>query len=338
MSDTVDNKSSLWQHFSGIEIETSKDFFDEKIFNLMDFDCDQKNSVHFFYTLPFSKTKALIETTWISDLNNTSLNDYDIQLKDYIENKLKIKNYKINYKETGAIPLFHPNNIKKINQIGMSLKESISDVKNPTYLISILNEHLFENLGYGGDDDDYYNPKNNFLNEVIDKKTGLPITISILYVEIAKFVGLDLKIVGFPGHVLVKYNEEMILDPFYDGRLLDIDDLQEILDANFGGELEFKPEFLDEVKAEQILIRMVRNLKNSYIQSFVYDKALRCVDMVLAIEPESPEDIRDKGILEQRLLNSEKALKYLNKYLEINPNAEDVDFVLELIRSMKKND
>ena len=117
MGDKIDNKSSLWQHFSGIEIETSKDFFDEKIFNLMDFDCDQKNSVHFFYTLPFSKTKALIETTWISDLNNTSLNDYDIQLKDYIEDKLKIKNYKINYKETGAIPLFHPNNIKKLNQI-----------------------------------------------------------------------------------------------------------------------------------------------------------------------------------------------------------------------------
>ena len=65
----------------------------------MDFDCDQKDSVHFFYTLPFSKTKALIETTWISDLNNTSLKDYDNQLKDYIENKLKIKNYKINYKE-----------------------------------------------------------------------------------------------------------------------------------------------------------------------------------------------------------------------------------------------
>ncbi|MDA9667212.1 lycopene cyclase family protein [Candidatus Pelagibacter sp.] len=117
VSDTIDNKSKLWQHFSGIEIETTKDFFDEKIFNLMDFDCDQKDSIHFFYTLPFSKTNALIDTTWFSDLNNTSLNDYDIQLKDYVENKLKIKNYKINYKETGAIPLFHPNNIKKFNQI-----------------------------------------------------------------------------------------------------------------------------------------------------------------------------------------------------------------------------
>ena len=225
--------------------------------------------------------------------------------------------------------------IKKINRIGMSLKESINDVKNPTYLISMLNEHLFENLGFSGDADDYYNPKNNFLNEVIDKKSGIPITISILYVEIAKFIGLDLKIVGFPSHILVKYNEEMILDPFDNGVLLDVDDLQEILDNNFDGQLEFQPEFLDEIESEQILIRMARNLKNSYVQSFVYDKALRCTNMVLAIESESPEDIRDKGILEERLLNSEIALKYLNKYLEINPNAEDIDFILELIRSIK---
>jgi len=226
--------------------------------------------------------------------------------------------------------------IQKIEEIGKTLKESISDVKNPTYLISMLNEHLFENLGFSGDDSDYFDPKNNFLNKVIDKKSGLPITISILYVEIAKFIGLDLKIVGFPSHVLVKYNEEMILDPFYDGRLLDVDDLQDILDNNFDEQLKFQPSFLDEIESEQILVRLARNLKNSYVQSFVYDKALRCVNMVLAIEPESPEDIRDKGILEERLQNSESALKYLNKYLEINPNAEDVDFILELIRSIKQ--
>jgi len=225
--------------------------------------------------------------------------------------------------------------IQKIAVIGKSLKESLNEIRNPTYLISILNEHLFESLGFSGNDEDYYNPKNNFLNEVIDKKTGLPITISILYTEIAKFINLDLKIIGFPSHILVKYNEEMILDPFNDGMLLDVDDLQEILDENFGGEIEFKPEFLDDIGHEQILVRLARNLKNSYVQSFVYDKALRCTNMVLAIEPDSPEDIRDKGILEERLLNSDIALEYLNRYLEINPNAEDVDFILELIRSIK---
>jgi regulator of sirC expression with transglutaminase-like and TPR domain len=225
--------------------------------------------------------------------------------------------------------------IQKISVIGKSLKESINEIKNPTYLISVLNEHLFENLGFSGDYDDYYNPKNNFLNEVIGKKSGLPITISILYVEIAKFIGLNLKIIGFPGHILVKYNEEMILDPFNDGRLLDVDDLQEILDENFDGQLEFEPEFLDDIGDEQILVRLTRNLKNSYVQSFVYDKALRCANMVLSIEPDSPEDIRDKGILEERTLNSDIALEYLNRYLEISPNAEDVDFILELIRSIK---
>ena len=225
--------------------------------------------------------------------------------------------------------------IQKISQMGRTLKETTSDVKNPTYLVSILNEFLFENQGFIGEMDDYYNPKNNFLNEVIDKKSGLPITLSILYVEIAKFIGLDLKIIGFPSHVLVKYNEEMILDPFNDGRLLDIDDLQEILDRNFDGQLEFEPEFLDEIKPEQILVRLARNLKNSYFQSYANEKALKCVNMTLAIEPESPEDIRDKGILEEKLSNYDTALKYLNHYLEINPNAEDVDFILELIRNTK---
>ena len=225
--------------------------------------------------------------------------------------------------------------IQKINHMGITLRESTNDVKNPTYLISILNEFLFDKLGFVGDMDDYYNPKNNFLNEVIDKKSGLPITLSILYSELGKFIGLNLKIIGFPSHVLVKYKEEMTLDPFHDGMLLDIDDLQEILDRNFDGQLEFEPEFIDEIKSEKILVRLARNLKNSYLQSYAHEKALKCVNMTLAIEPESVEDIRDKGILEERLLNHETALRYLNQYLEINPNAEDVDFILEFIRDIK---
>ena len=102
------DKSKLWQHFQGIEIETSNDIFDDGIINLMDFNCDQKNDVHFFYTLPFNKNTALIETTWLSNLENQSLMDYDLQLENYIKNNLGIKNYKINFMEKGAIPLFYP--------------------------------------------------------------------------------------------------------------------------------------------------------------------------------------------------------------------------------------
>ena len=111
------NKSNLWQHFHGIEIETNEDFFNDNSVVLMDFDCDQRNSVHFFYTLPFTKKKAMIETTWLSK-EDVSLKDYETQVKNYI-NYLGIKDYKINFKEEGAIPLFYPINEKETNKINI---------------------------------------------------------------------------------------------------------------------------------------------------------------------------------------------------------------------------
>ena len=113
------HENELWQHFKGLEIETSKNIFDDEIFNLMDFDCDQKKNVHFFYTLPFAKNRALIETTWLSKMNDKSLEDYDIQLEKYIKETLKIKDYKINYEEKGAIPLFYPRNKVDKNKINI---------------------------------------------------------------------------------------------------------------------------------------------------------------------------------------------------------------------------
>ena len=113
------DKSNLWQHFKGVEIETEKKIFDDEIINLMDFNCEQRSNVHFFYTLPFSKNKALIETTWISELDGNSLKDYDFQIESYIKDNLGIKNYKVNYKEEGAIPLFHPTYATENNKINI---------------------------------------------------------------------------------------------------------------------------------------------------------------------------------------------------------------------------
>ena len=118
VNESIPDKSKLWQHFQGIEIETRKNIFDEEIFNLMDFNCDQKDAVHFFYTLPFSKNKALVETTWLSNLENDAYKDYDIQLENYIKNNLRIKEYKINYTEKGAIPLYYPNTNNNYINIG----------------------------------------------------------------------------------------------------------------------------------------------------------------------------------------------------------------------------
>ena len=109
--------NNLWQHFCGVEIETRKDFFDEEIFNLMDFNCNQRNRVHFFYTLPFTKKTALVETTWISELKNSSLNDYEEQIDDYLCNHLNLRQCKIHFKEQGAIPLFRQKNQNKHKHI-----------------------------------------------------------------------------------------------------------------------------------------------------------------------------------------------------------------------------
>jgi len=117
VSSLQDAGSNLWQHFYGIEIETNEEFFNDTTLNLMDFDCDQRNNVHFFYVLPFSKNKAMIETTWLSK-EDKSLKDYESQIKNYI-NRLGLKDYKINFKEEGAIPLFHPINEKEKNKINI---------------------------------------------------------------------------------------------------------------------------------------------------------------------------------------------------------------------------
>lgn len=226
--------------------------------------------------------------------------------------------------------------IKKIELMGKSLKLAVNNNENSIYKISILNEQMFQNFGFHGDMDDYYNPKNNFLNYVLDKKSGIPITLSIIYSELAKYVGLDLRLAGFPSHVVVKNGEEMVLDPFNGGKKLTIDDLRDILLQSYGGEVEFSPEFLNDIQERQILIRMTRNLKNSYAQSYAYDMAMKCVNMILGLESNSPEEIRDKGILEDRLLNHDSALTLFNQYLEMNPNADDADLILDLIKNIRE--
>lgn len=223
----------------------------------------------------------------------------------------------------------------RIGEIGTSLCEAVGDVRNPTYLISMLNEHLFDNFGLAGDEDDYYDPKNSFVNEVMDKRSGLPITVSVIYAEVARHVGLEPQIVGFPGHVLVKFGEDLVIDPFYGGRAVGAEELQQILDMSFGGGVVLAPEFLDPIPDEKVLARMARNLKNSYMQSYAFEKAELCIDLVTGLEQDVPGDVRDRGIVEERLSRFGPALAHLSRYLEMSPDAEDADSVLDLIRSIR---
>jgi lycopene beta-cyclase len=143
--------SELWQHFYGVEIETKNDFFDDEIFNLMDFACDQRNRMHFFYTLPFTKKKALIETTWISELNNDSLKDYEEQIDNYLSNHLNLRECKINFKEKGAIPLFKQKNSMRKNHINIGIAGNMTRISTGYTFLNI-QEHSkyirenFENI------------------------------------------------------------------------------------------------------------------------------------------------------------------------------------------------
>ena len=142
------NYLNLWQHFCGVEIKTENDIFDEKIFNLMDFDCEQRESVHFFYTLPYTKNRALVETTWLSKMNDNSQKDYENQINNYIKNNLKIKNYEITYKEEGAIPLFYPLNKNEKNKINIGTASGMTRLSTGYTFLNIQehSKYIRENI------------------------------------------------------------------------------------------------------------------------------------------------------------------------------------------------
>ena len=143
------NHLNLWQHFCGVEIETKTNYFDDEIFNLMDFDCEQRDSVHFFYTLPYSKNKALVETTWLSKMNDNSQKDYNKQIKDYIDKHLKIKDYEITYREEGAIPLFYPSYEKEKNKINIGTAGGMTRLSTGYTFLNIQehSKYIVKNIG-----------------------------------------------------------------------------------------------------------------------------------------------------------------------------------------------
>ena len=160
---------NLWQHFCGVEIETKNNFFDEEIFNLMDFDCDQRESVHFFYTLPYSKNTALVETTWLSKINDNSQKDYDKQIKHYIENHLNLKDYKIIYKEEGAIPLFYPIDKNEKNKINIGTAGGMTRLSTGYTFLNIQehSKYIRENIENISNVKKYkINTKYQFLDEI----------------------------------------------------------------------------------------------------------------------------------------------------------------------------
>lgn len=218
--------------------------------------------------------------------------------------------------------------------------ESRAGAEADTYRrIAAMNFVLFQQEGFRGNQTDYYDPRNSFLNEVLDRKTGLPITLSVLYMEVAKRVGLSVQGVGFPGHFLVKCvgpDDEIILDPFHQGEVRTREDLEELLDGIYRGELSFRPEFLSPVSKRQILKRMLHNLKGIYLRRGEFGKGLSVMERLVILEPDSAQEIRDRGLLYLKLECFAQALKDFEAYLAMAADADDQEIIRDQVVSLKK--
>ena len=233
--------------------------------------------------------------------------------------------------------------LARLEQLAATVRDRSAGENTPYRLIAALNHVLFTQEGYRGNRDDYYDPRNSFLNEVIERRIGIPITLSVLYMEIARRVGLKLYGIGFPGHFLVKYAgaegeivQEIVIDPFAKGEVRTTEELQEMLDRLYGGKVRLQPEFLSRVSNRQIVQRMFANLKAIYMREENFIKAVSVVERLVILDPISADETRDRGLLYLKLERVSEAVDDLETYLRLMPDAADAEDILEQLQALKK--
>ncbi len=235
--------------------------------------------------------------------------------------------------------------LSKIDSIGQEVAQVIkkSGSTRPTQIIENINDRLFNIEKFRPNVDDYYNPGNSYLNIVLEHKTGIPITLSILYMRIAHTANFKMYPVNFPGHFLIKHilednSGEIIVDPFNSGRIMDDYALKALLDQSYHGQsIPLTHALVEKATAAQVIIRMLNNLKASYGEAQDLEKYTLANEMVLAMDRYNPDAIKDKGKSFLAKGEYEEALKLLNSYLEINPEAEDADEILGIIHEIRSN-
>jgi len=205
--------------------------------------------------------------------------------------------------------------------------------------LAALNDVLFKQHGFRGNEEDYYDPKNSFLNEVLERKQGIPITLSVLYMEVAQRIGIALDGVGFPGHFLVKHaldGAELLIDPFHQGEIKSREDLRGMLERLYGGTVALRSEFLKATSKKDILKRMLGNLKAIYLKRNNLVRLLAVLDRVIILEPTAAEEIRDRGRVYLRLELFQQARSDFEAYLRLVPEAKDAAALREQLVSLAK--
>jgi regulator of sirC expression with transglutaminase-like and TPR domain len=232
---------------------------------------------------------------------------------------------------------------RQIDELGNRLSQKVKAPKRlrPTQLIEEINDFFFNEEKFKPNAHDYYNPANNYLNIVLERKTGIPITLSILYMRIASRLDFTLFPVNFPAHFLVKYilddqSAGIVIDPFNMGRIMDDYSLKELLERSYPRQnMVLTRGLLSNATASQVVVRLLNNLKNSFYESNDLERAELANEMIISIDETNPYSVRDKGMIFLKRGQKVEALAALGEYLEMHPEANDADTILELIRQIR---
>jgi len=236
-----------------------------------------------------------------------------------------------------------PAYLAKLDQLAARLRERLPQTADLEQRLVSLNEFLFEELGFSGNTDNYYDPRNSFLNEVLDRKLGIPITLCIIYMEIGRRIGLQLEGVSFPGHFLVKFatdEGDVVLDPFAGGVPLTEEDLVDRLEETYGRHditSSSLPQLLAAASKLEILVRMLRNLKVIYLHHQQFEKALEVINQILFISPDLADEVRERGAVYERLECHRAALLDYQRYLRLEPHAPDLADIRNRIIALEPN-
>ncbi|MEO6213144.1 MAG: transglutaminase-like domain-containing protein, partial [Vicinamibacterales bacterium] len=196
--------------------------------------------------------------------------------------------------------------------------------------IKVFNEYLYDEEGFAGNRDRYEDPRNSFLNEVLDRRTGIPITLAVVYLELARRAGLGITGVNFPGHFLLRApgglgGEDLIIDPFHRGALLSEVDCRQLLRNHVGDEAAFDRSLLAPATRHEIVIRMLVNLKRLYVRMRSFPQARLVSTLLLTADPSAVHELRDRGLLAYHLEDFSSALRDLEEYLRLAPGATPAD-------------
>ena len=226
--------------------------------------------------------------------------------------------------------------VQRFDAMAEALRGRLGD--SPAQAVGALNRGLFEEQGFRGNTREYYDPRNSFLNDVLDRRTGIPITLSTVYMAVGRRAGVPVQGVGLPGHFVVRVTTaggEALVDPFHDGAVLTLEDCQERLDRIYGGKVRVVPEMLAPCSPRAILSRTARNLKGIYVKDGDYARALHTAELLVLLNPEAPEELRDRGLILASLECYAMAARDLEAYVAAAPAASEKEQILPRIAEMR---